>query len=61
MKPYEINIEQSIEEKIKIEICNIFEYLMDWRDDFFLDNCVKYFETEYYTKILLNLNKKNNF
>jgi len=32
----EIEINKDLETLIKIEICEIFEYLLDWREDFFI-------------------------
>jgi len=35
-KDLEIEINKELETLIKIEICEIFEYLLDWREDFFI-------------------------
>lgn len=41
-----LDYKNNIEENIKIEICNIFDYLMNWREDFYLDNLMKFYLTE---------------
>lgn len=33
-KNEECNVQKNIEVKIKLEICKIFEYLMDWREEY---------------------------
>lgn len=42
-KNEETTVEKSIEVKIKLEICKIFDYLIDWREEFYLDKIMKYF------------------
>ena len=46
-KKYSLTSEQGIDVKIKIEICKIFDYLLDWREDYVLDNLMDYFTTKY--------------
>jgi hypothetical protein len=41
-----LDYKSNVEENIKIEICKIFDYLMNWREDFYLDNLMKFYETE---------------
>lgn len=49
-KEYVIDIEKPLEIQIKLEICKIFEYLWDWKEDFLIDNIMKYFSNNYYWK-----------
>ncbi|EGR31182.1 MIR domain protein [Ichthyophthirius multifiliis] len=60
-KKKEIKISKDLEALIKIEICKIYEYLMDWREDFFINNIMKYFTEKFYNKyqILLEKPQKN--
>lgn len=44
----EIEINKDLETLIKIEICEIFEYIMDWREDFFIQNAMNYFTDKFY-------------
>ena len=53
-----LDIEQSPEIKIKIEICKIFDYLLDWREDFYLDNVIGYFQNVFYKKYSKSDKKK---
>lgn len=39
--------ERSPEVQIKVIICKIFSYLMDWRQDYFLDRILAYFQDEF--------------
>ena len=41
-KPFEI--------QIKVEICNIFDYLLNWREEYYLDNVMQYFKNVFYKK-----------
>lgn len=55
-----LDIEQSPEIKIKIEICKIFDYLLDWREDFYLDNVIGYFQNVFYKKYSKSDKKKED-
>lgn len=39
----EKNKRMKIEEAIKIKICHFFSYILDMRQDFFIDNTISYF------------------
>lgn len=43
-----IEITKDVETQIKIEICEIFEYILDWREDFFIQNAMNYFTDHFY-------------
>ncbi|EAR95948.2 MIR domain protein (macronuclear) [Tetrahymena thermophila SB210] len=60
MKNMEIKINKDLETLIKIEICEIFEYLMDWREDFYIQNAMNYFTDVFYENNKADNNYQRN-
>ena len=52
-KTYKLKNEDdnNFEIAIKIEICKVFDYLMDLREEFFIDNLVEFFKESYGSKL----------
>ena len=49
-KTYQMKEETNVEVLIKRQICEIFNYYLDLREDFFLTNVISYFQTCYIKK-----------
>ena len=58
---FKLNISKSPEILIKIEICKIFNYLLDWREDFYLDNVMTYFKNYFYKQNVSKADTRQDF
>lgn len=58
---FKLNISKSPEILIKIEICKIFNYLLDWREDFYLDNVMNYFKNYFYKQNVSKADSRQEF
>ena len=45
------NDETNYEVSVKIEICDIFEYILNMREDFLIDNAIEFFREKFYNEI----------
>lgn len=57
----EESIVTNFEVSIKIEICDIFIYLLGMRQDFMIDNAIDYFKQIFVPYSVNNLDDKHNF